>query len=113
MMLSRPFTSLLFLPASSTKILNSALKLGPSSIPSAFILDLEDSVPLAQKAVARENAIKVLEDVKHGRWLKSNAEMWVRMNAVGSGEECEDLKAVVGSDERNDEVETFDAFWFS
>lgn len=95
----RPFHSLLFLPASNLKILNSALKLPPQSIPSAFILDLEDSVALSQKSFAREQAVQILEQVKEGKWLKSDAEMWVRINAVGSGEEVEDLRAIVGSEQ--------------
>lgn len=94
--MARLLPSLLFLPASSQKILSSALKIPATKVPHAFVLDLEDSVPLSQKAVARENAVDVLSKVADGGW-RGDAEIWVRINGVGTGEEVEDLKAIVGS----------------
>ncbi|KAI9034664.1 Pyruvate/Phosphoenolpyruvate kinase-like domain-containing protein [Hyaloraphidium curvatum] len=95
MRIPRAFPSPLFLPASNAKILASATRLPATGLPSSFVLDLEDSVAPALKQMARETARGVLEGARDGSWPARGVEMWVRINAVGSGEEVEDLKAIL------------------
>lgn len=57
----------------------------------SICFDLEDSVTSSNKAVARRNLQDLLSKPKESR----NQEYAVRINAIGSGLEEEDLKAVV------------------
>ncbi|MCC6947087.1 MAG: CoA ester lyase [Bradyrhizobiaceae bacterium] len=76
--------SLLFVPANSERFLDKALSLHPS----AFVLDLEDSVPEAEKA----NARALLE-----RWAQrfGGKRVWVRINALSSAEFRPDVAAAL------------------
>lgn len=77
--------SFLFVPANRDKFLEKALAL-PSD---AFIFDLEDSVPAAEKANARAGVRAYAPKIGDGR-------VWVRVNALQSGFAEADLDAVVG-----------------
>src|SRR6266852_4808971 len=56
----------------------------------SLILDLEDGVALARKAAARQTIAQALQTVDFGR-----AERLVRINAVDSGFEIDDLAATL------------------
>ncbi|MGZ5224099.1 MAG: HpcH/HpaI aldolase/citrate lyase family protein [Burkholderiales bacterium] len=79
--------SLLFVPGDDerkiTKVLDSAAD--------ALILDLEDAVAPQRKAAAREVCASVL------RSAKTSKAIFVRMNALDTGEASADLTAVVGA----------------
>jgi citrate lyase subunit beta / citryl-CoA lyase len=77
--------SLLFVPADSEKKLPKALAAGADVV----ILDLEDSVALADKAKARGHAREVLTSPRR------NAKLFVRVNALGSGFIADDMAAIV------------------
>lgn len=79
--------SFLFVPADSDR----KLARGPESGAAALILDLEDSVALDRKPVAREMT---------AAWLRSRTaapQAWVRVNAFDTGLTMADLAAVVGA----------------
>jgi citrate lyase subunit beta/citryl-CoA lyase len=82
MLLARSF---LYVPANREKFLEKAIGL-PAD---AFIFDLEDSVPLAEKVNARagvrEYAPKIADD-----------RVWVRLNGLDSGLAADDLDAIAG-----------------
>ena len=78
--------AMLFVPGNSTKMLEKI----PSLAPGSFILDLEDSVPTAQKEIARRTVGELTRGVTHGY------ELHVRINDVASPYAVEDLRAVVG-----------------
>ena len=77
--------SLLFVPADSERKLPKALAAGADAV----ILDLEDSVALAQKAKARGLATEVL----NGR--AAGPKLFVRVNALSSGLMADDVAAVL------------------
>ena len=77
--------SLLFVPADSEKKLPKALAAGADVV----ILDLEDSVALADKPRARGLARQVLAAPR------GNAKLFVRVNALGSGLIADDIAAIV------------------
>lgn len=68
------FRSLLFVPCSSTKMLNKIDVLNPD----AFILDLEDSVPFKLKELARENIKKKMEKID----VNSKLNIFIRANEL-------------------------------
>lgn len=79
--------SFLFVPADSDR----KLARGPESGAAALILDLEDSVALDRKPVAREMT---------AAWLRSRAaapQAWVRVNAFDTGLTMADLAAIVAA----------------
>jgi citrate lyase subunit beta/citryl-CoA lyase len=76
-----PPRSWLFVPADSNKKLMKALESGADAV----IFDLEDSVALAQKPVARE-LLSLLPDRREGQ-----PERWVRVNPLGTDEHRDDL----------------------
>jgi citrate lyase subunit beta/citryl-CoA lyase len=75
--------SYLFVPGHRNDLVDKALRAGADAV----IVDLEDSVPDAQKSIARSMAAQAC--VK--------ARLWVRINAVGTWECAADLDAVAGS----------------
>ena len=77
--------SFLYVPANREKFLDKAMGL-PSD---AFIFDLEDSVPPAEKANAREGVRAYAPKVAGDR-------VWVRVNGIETGLAEADLDAVVG-----------------
>jgi citrate lyase subunit beta / citryl-CoA lyase len=100
--------SFLYVPANREKFLEKAIGL-PSD---AFIFDLEDSVPPAEKANARAGVREYAPKIAGGR-------VWVRVNGLETGFAADDLDAVVGvagiagfflpKVERPDEVSRWDA----
>jgi citrate lyase subunit beta / citryl-CoA lyase len=77
--------SFLYVPANREKFLEKAIGL-PSD---AFIFDLEDSVPPAEKANARAGVHAYAPKIAGGR-------VWVRVNGLETGFAADDLDAVVG-----------------
>ena len=78
--------SILFVPCIVQKFIDRAPKSGADVI----CLDLEDSVPPAEKRTAREKASEALESMP-----RSGYDLIVRVNALGTGLLEEDLTAVV------------------
>ena len=77
-----PPRSWLFVPADSNKKMMKALE----SDADAVIFDLEDSVALSQKPMARE-LLSLLPDRAN-----SGPELWVRVNPLGTDEHRDDLE---------------------
>ena len=77
--------SFLYVPANREKFLEKALEL-PAD---AFILDLEDSVPLPEKANARRGVKAYAPKIGDHR-------VWVRVNGLETGLAGDDLDAVIG-----------------
>src|SRR5262245_5216790 len=99
--------SFLYVPANREKFLEKAIGL-PSD---AFIFDLEDSVPPAEKANARAGVREYAPKIAGGR-------VWVRVNGLETGLADADLDTVVGAGlaglflpkvETPDEVRRWDA----
>ena len=74
--------SYLFVPGHRNTLVEKALRAGADAV----IVDLEDAVPDGQKAIARELAAQAC----------ARAQLWVRINAVGTRECAADLDAVAG-----------------
>lgn len=83
-----PIRSWLYAPGNSEKLLERVFAAGADAV----ILDLEDSVPLAEKTRARS---MVAEAVRR-RATGGRTALIVRMNSVASGLAEDDLRAVVG-----------------
>jgi citrate lyase subunit beta / citryl-CoA lyase len=77
--------SFLYVPANREKFLDKAVGL-PAD---ALLLDLEDSVPPAEKAVARAAVREFAPKVASGR-------VWVRPNSIDSDHGHADLDAIIG-----------------
>jgi len=77
--------SFLYVPANREKFLEKAMGL-PAD---AFIFDLEDSVPVAEKAAARAGVREYAPKFSDGR-------VWVRVNGLETGLAEADLDAVIG-----------------
>ncbi len=78
--------SFLYIPGNRRKMLDKT-----ASLPAdAFILDLEDSVPAADKAEARALVREYAGKVGNGR-------AWVRVNSLESGAFADDLDATLGA----------------
>lgn len=82
----RPRRSLLYVPGDDWRKITKATTLGVDCV----CLDMEDGVALNQKDVARATIPKALAELDFGR-----AERLVRINAIGSGLEEEDLRAAL------------------
>ncbi len=78
--------ALLYVPGDDRHKIEKALTFGVDSI----CLDMEDGVALNRKAEARATIAKALQALNFG-----SSEKLVRLNAVGSGLESEDLKSVL------------------
>ena len=77
--------SFLYVPANREKFLDKAVDV-PAD---ALLLDLEDSVPPAEKAVARAAVREFAPKIPGGR-------VWVRPNAIDSDVGRADLDAIIG-----------------
>ena len=77
--------SFLYVPANREKFLEKAIGL-PSD---AFIFDLEDSVPAAEKANARAGVRAYAPKIAGDR-------VWVRVNGLDTGFAEADLDAIIG-----------------
>src|SRR6266481_2106555 len=77
--------SFLYVPANCEKFLEKALGL-PAD---AFIFDLEDSVPAAEKVDARAGVRQYAPKIPGNR-------VWVRVNGLDSGLATDDLDAIIG-----------------
>ncbi|CAJ0929374.1 unnamed protein product, partial [Mesorhabditis belari] len=81
-----PRRSLLYVPASSEKMLNKV----PLMKSDCVVLELEDGVALTSKAVARSNAVKTLNQLQGS--MLSCFELGLRVNSFASGLLEDDLK---------------------
>jgi citrate lyase subunit beta / citryl-CoA lyase len=82
--------SMLFVPGDSDKKLGKADSCGADAV----ILDLEDSVSLENKLLARQ---KVSAFIRERPKAKRTTQLWVRINAFDTGLTLADLTAVVGA----------------
>lgn len=80
----RPYRSILFVPGNRQRMLDK----GPTTGADALLLDLEDAVPVDEKATARAMVRAYLGSVTRPPVL-------VRVNSVGTGLTRDDLEAVV------------------
>ncbi len=78
--------ALLYVPGDDWKKITKAMTLGVDSI----CLDMEDGVALSHKEIARQTIPKALQELDFGA-----SEKLVRINAVGSGLEREDIAAIL------------------
>lgn len=83
-----PLRSMLFIPGDSEKKLGKVDGCGADAV----ILDLEDSVALANKATARALVASFIQDRPRGR---RTTQLWVRVNPFDSGLTLDDLAAIV------------------
>jgi citrate lyase subunit beta/citryl-CoA lyase len=81
-----PLRSLLFVPGDSERKQAKAIGSGAD----ALILDLEDSVAVAQLPAARQRVRELLQSQTD----RSRQQLWVRVNALSSGILLQDLAAV-------------------
>jgi citrate lyase subunit beta/citryl-CoA lyase len=84
----RPYRSLLFVPAHKPNWAAKALAAGADAI----VIDLEDSVPLAEKPAARHTAADTIAAL---RKESARVGLFVRVNPQGTGLTGADLEAVV------------------
>lgn len=78
--------ALLYMPGDDWKKITKAITLGVDCI----CMDMEDGVALNRKAEARATIARALQELDFGR-----SEKLVRINAVGSGLEVQDIEAVL------------------
>jgi len=83
--------SFLFVPGDSERRLAKA----PTIAADAIILDLEDAVVAARKAVARQNAADYLRQSAAGDSQSQSQSVWVRINALDTDAAMHDLAAVI------------------
>lgn len=84
----QPLRSLLFVPGNKPAWMEKALGYGAD----ALIFDLEDAVPLPDKATARALVRQALEQLQ-----RRGPALTVRINALETGLAGDDLEAIVGS----------------
>ena len=89
-MTALPIRSFLFIPGDSEKKIGKVDDIAAD----AFILDLEDAVAPARKAVARELVPAFLRDRPKD---KRTSQFWVRVNPLDTGCTLADLVAIVGA----------------
>lgn len=81
----RPLRSLLFVPGHKPSWVEKAWQVRPDGL----VLDLEDAVPVGEKAAARREVRTILEQADPQRYF------CVRLNSLATGMTHEDLEAVV------------------
>ena len=84
----KPIRTALFAPGINERVMMKALASGADAV----ILDLEDSVPIASKAVARSLVAKVIDGVAAAG---AGPAIYVRVNSSTTGLLADDLAAVV------------------
>jgi citrate lyase subunit beta/citryl-CoA lyase len=84
----KPYRSMLFVPGHKPSWVDKGLASGAD----ALILDLEDSVPAADKAWARDTVADTIDRL-HQQGVR--AELWVRPNAALTGLQGKDFEAVI------------------
>lgn len=82
--------SFLFVPGDSDRFLARALETGAD----ALVIDLEDAVPAAQKAEARQKVARWLQE-REAELGPDAPEVWVRINPLAGGLWRPDVEAVV------------------
>ncbi|KAJ8662805.1 hypothetical protein O0I10_000981 [Lichtheimia ornata] len=85
---SRSRRALFYVPGSDERKIHKSISVGADCI----VYDLEDSVSLNKKGTARHMVIDALEASEHGK-----AEKAVRINAIGTGLELDDLNVILHS----------------
>lgn len=85
-----PLRSMLFIPGDSDKKLSKVDSCGADAV----ILDLEDSVSLENKLLARQIVSTFMRERPQG---KRTTQLWVRINAFDTGLTLADLAAVVAA----------------
>ena len=85
---TRPFRSVLYIPASKERALEKARTLAADAI----IFDLEDAVAPQEKARARELLARTLQEADYGARAKL-----VRINALGSAWGADDLEVIASA----------------
>lgn len=85
---AQPLRSFLYVPGNREAWLRKAFGYGAD----ALVLDLEDSVPSAEKAQARIIVRQTLQDL-----CQATQKLFVRVNGLDGGEAADDLEAVVSS----------------
>ncbi|OBZ82215.1 Citrate lyase subunit beta-like protein, mitochondrial [Choanephora cucurbitarum] len=83
---TRSRRALFYVPGSDERKIHKSISVGADCI----VYDLEDSVTVNKKGTARHMVIDALEASEHGK-----AEKAVRINAVGSGHELDDLNVIL------------------
>jgi citrate lyase subunit beta-like protein len=86
-----PRRCLLYVPGSDEAKLHKSQTLKPDS----FVFDCEDGVAGPSKQTARDNIMKILQEVKP---LQKKTEYGVRINSIPSGLAEEDLRAVLSGE---------------
>jgi len=81
------YRSLIFIPSSSTKMLD---KIGQIN-PDGYILDLEDSVPLESKEIARVNINNKIKELS-GKDFPCSKKIFIRINEMGSPASEKDIE---------------------
>jgi len=81
------YRSLLFIPSSSTKMLDKIENLNPDG----FILDLEDSVPPQLKDAARVNVKDKIKELS-GKGYPCSKKIFIRINELGSQDSKKDVE---------------------
>jgi citrate lyase subunit beta/citryl-CoA lyase len=82
----KPIRSFLFVPGNKESMLDRSISAGAD----ALILDLEDSVPPAEKLAARALVARKIPDL-----IAKGQRVWVRINRTAHIYDLDDLKAVV------------------
>ncbi|CAO3599988.1 unnamed protein product [Absidia cylindrospora] len=80
--------ALFYVPGSDERKIHKSISIGADCV----VYDLEDSVSANKKGTARHLTIDALEASEHGK-----AEKAVRINAIGSGHELDDLNVILHS----------------
>jgi len=87
----KPVRIILFAPGSKERVMTKALESGADAV----LLDLEDSVPIAAKAEARQLVAKVIDGVAAAGSGRVGPAIFVRTNGTASGLLNDDLAAIV------------------
>ncbi len=87
----KPVRTALFAPGSKERVMSKALESGADAV----ILDLEDSVAIDSKAMARQLVAQAIDGAAASRGTRAGPAIFVRVNASATGFLADDLAAVV------------------